>query len=74
MAGEQLDATFAALSDPTRRAILTRLAGGESSVKDLARVVGEVKPRFPEQFIIGKIEELSQKHLLLALSPTEQTQ
>ncbi|MGH7819030.1 MAG: ArsR/SmtB family transcription factor [Candidatus Binatia bacterium] len=31
-----LDATFAALSDPTRRAILARLAGGESSVGELA--------------------------------------
>jgi DNA-binding transcriptional ArsR family regulator len=33
----RLDGTFAALSDPTRRAILSRLADGESSVKDLAR-------------------------------------
>ncbi|MEO8432079.1 MAG: metalloregulator ArsR/SmtB family transcription factor [Acidobacteriota bacterium] len=32
-----LDATFAALSDPTRRAILARLAGSESSVGELAR-------------------------------------
>jgi DNA-binding transcriptional ArsR family regulator len=37
MDSERLDATFAALSDPTRRAILSRLADGESSVKDLAR-------------------------------------
>lgn len=29
--------TFSALADPTRRAILARLASGESSVKDLAR-------------------------------------
>jgi DNA-binding transcriptional ArsR family regulator len=32
----QLDATFAALADPTRRAILSRLAKGEASVLDLA--------------------------------------
>jgi DNA-binding transcriptional ArsR family regulator len=32
-----LDATFAALADPTRRAILARLAGGESSVMELAK-------------------------------------
>src|ERR1700761_479282 len=32
-----LDATFAALADPTRRAILARLALGETSVTDLAR-------------------------------------
>jgi DNA-binding transcriptional ArsR family regulator len=31
-----LDATFAALADPTRRAILARLAKGEASVLDLA--------------------------------------
>src|SRR5579863_1296451 len=33
----QLDMTFAALADPTRRAILKRLASGEQSVNDLAR-------------------------------------
>lgn len=32
----QLDATFAALADPTRRAILARLASGEASVMELA--------------------------------------
>jgi len=32
-----LDTTFSALADPTRRAILTRLARGECSVTDLAR-------------------------------------
>jgi len=32
----QLDAAFAALSDPTRRAIVTRLLAGDCSVSDLA--------------------------------------
>ena len=32
-----LDATFAALADPTRRAILARLASGEASVLELAK-------------------------------------
>lgn len=32
----KLDAAFAALSDPTRRAILTRLARGEATVMELA--------------------------------------
>jgi DNA-binding transcriptional ArsR family regulator len=32
----QLNATFAALADPTRRAILARLASGEASVMELA--------------------------------------
>jgi DNA-binding transcriptional ArsR family regulator len=33
---DTLDATFAALADPTRRAILARLASGEASVTELA--------------------------------------
>ena len=33
---DQLSATFAALADPTRRAILARLAAGECSVTELA--------------------------------------
>lgn len=36
MAPDQLSATFAALADPTRRAILARLATGECSVTELA--------------------------------------
>jgi DNA-binding transcriptional ArsR family regulator len=36
MSPDTLDRTFAALSDPTRREILARLAGGEASVKELA--------------------------------------
>src|SRR5262245_55549639 len=34
---QQLDATFSALADPTRRAILARLASGDASVNDLAK-------------------------------------
>jgi DNA-binding transcriptional ArsR family regulator len=34
--GPQLDAVFAALADPTRRAILARLASGDASVSELA--------------------------------------
>ena len=36
MAVDQLSTTFAALADPTRRAILSRLAEGEASVNELA--------------------------------------
>jgi DNA-binding transcriptional ArsR family regulator len=36
ISSHQLDATFAALADPTRRAILARLASGEASVSELA--------------------------------------
>jgi DNA-binding transcriptional ArsR family regulator len=33
---QQLDATFAALADPTRRAIVARLAAGDATVNELA--------------------------------------
>jgi DNA-binding transcriptional ArsR family regulator len=36
MAVDQLSTTFAALADPTRRAILARLAGGDATVNQLA--------------------------------------
>ena len=36
MSAAELDRTFAALADPTRRAILKRLAAGEATVKELA--------------------------------------
>lgn len=36
MANDQLSLTFAALADPTRRAILARLADGEATVNELA--------------------------------------
>lgn len=34
---DQLNLTFSALADPTRRAILSRLSSGEASVQDLAK-------------------------------------
>lgn len=36
MPADRLTSTFAALADPTRRAILARLAEGEATVKELA--------------------------------------
>jgi DNA-binding transcriptional ArsR family regulator len=39
-----LDATFAALADPTRRAILARLASGETSVSELAEPFAMSQP------------------------------
>ena len=36
MPADRLSVTFAALADPTRRAILARLAGGETTVTELA--------------------------------------
>jgi len=44
MTAAQLDATFAALADPTRRAILARLASGEASVNELAEPFAMSQP------------------------------
>jgi len=41
---QSLNATFAALADPTRRAILRRLASGEASVTDLAQPFAMSQP------------------------------
>ena len=41
---DTLDATFAALADPTRRAILARLASGEASVMELAEPFAMTQP------------------------------
>jgi DNA-binding transcriptional ArsR family regulator len=41
---DPLSATFAALADPTRRAILARLAQGEASVKDLSEPFDMTQP------------------------------
>ena len=41
---QRLDATFAALADPTRRAILARLASGEASVMELAKPFAMSQP------------------------------
>lgn len=44
MAPDRLDATFAALADPTRRAILARLALGEASVAEIAEPFAMSQP------------------------------
>ena len=44
LAPDRLDATFAALADPTRRAILARLASGEASVTELAEPFAMSQP------------------------------
>jgi DNA-binding transcriptional ArsR family regulator len=44
MNSQHLDATFAALADPTRRAILARLTSGEASVIELAKPFAMTQP------------------------------
>ena len=41
---QRLDATFAALADPTRREILARLAAGEASVLEIAKPFAMSQP------------------------------
>src|SRR3954470_3573740 len=47
-----LDATFAALADPTRRAILARLASGEASVAELARPFSMSQPAISKHLMV----------------------
>ncbi|NKI70083.1 metalloregulator ArsR/SmtB family transcription factor [Collimonas pratensis] len=44
MSPDQLDLAFAALADPTRRAILSRLASGEATVTELAEPFDMTQP------------------------------
>src|SRR5881409_2302760 len=50
LARDRLDATFAALADPTRRAILARLASGQASVTELARPFAMSQPAISKHF------------------------
>ena len=45
-ASDALDAVFRALADPTRRAVLARLSGGQASVGELARDHALALPTF----------------------------
>src|ERR1700751_156812 len=52
---DQLSNTFAALADPTRRAILARLALGETSVTELAEPFGMSMPAVTKHLrVLGK--------------------
>lgn len=44
LASDRLDATFIALADPTRRAIIARLASGDASVMELAEPFAMSQP------------------------------
>jgi DNA-binding transcriptional ArsR family regulator len=51
-ASDRLDATFAALADPTRRAILARLATGEASVTELAEPFAISQPAISKHLMV----------------------
>jgi DNA-binding transcriptional ArsR family regulator len=55
---QRLDATFAALADPTRRAILARLALGEASVAELAEPFDISQPAISKHLKILERAEL----------------
>jgi DNA-binding transcriptional ArsR family regulator len=58
MAPDRLDATFAALADPTRRAILARLASGEASVTELAQPFAMSQPAISKHLKVGTFQRL----------------
>jgi DNA-binding transcriptional ArsR family regulator len=55
---ERLDATFAALADPTRRAILARLALGEASVAELAEPFAVTQPAISKHLKVLEVAGL----------------
>ena len=68
----RLDATFAALSDPTRRAILARLAQGDASVTELAEPFAMSQPAISKHLKVlegaglitrGRTAQLRPSHL-----------
>ncbi|MDQ3957359.1 MAG: metalloregulator ArsR/SmtB family transcription factor [Actinomycetota bacterium] len=54
MQGQALDATFAALADPTRRAILERLASGEQTVSALTEPFDVSQPAITKHLRVLK--------------------
>jgi DNA-binding transcriptional ArsR family regulator len=56
---ETLDRTFSALSDPTRRDILERLASGRASISELARPIGISLPG-----VMKHVRVLEEAHLV----------
>ena len=59
---ELLDATFSALSDPTRRAILARLAQGEAQVTELAKPFGMSLPAVSKHLKVLEKARLITRH------------
>ncbi|MGJ4789816.1 ArsR/SmtB family transcription factor [Leptospira koniambonensis] len=75
----RLDATFAALSDPTRRAILARLANGEVSVMDLAKPFSMSQPAISKHLkvleragLISGIKDAQKRLRKLEAKPLEE--
>jgi DNA-binding transcriptional ArsR family regulator len=74
-----LDATFAALADPTRRAILARLASGEASVTELAKPFAMTQPAISKHLkvlerarLISRRRDRQRRPCRLEAKPLEQ--
>ncbi len=72
---QSLDSTFFALSDPTRRAILARLAQGEATVNELAEPFAMSQPAVSRHLkvlegagLIGRRAEGTKRHCRLQKS------
>ena len=59
---DRLDAAFAALADPTRRAIIARLAGGEASVTELAEPFAMTQPAVSKHLKVLERAGLISRH------------
>jgi DNA-binding transcriptional ArsR family regulator len=59
---DELDATFAALADPTRRAILARLAGGDATVTELAAPFAMSQPAVSKHLRVLERAGLVSRH------------
>ncbi|MBP6716336.1 MAG: winged helix-turn-helix transcriptional regulator [Acidobacteria bacterium] len=76
MATDHLSATFAALADPTRRAILARLATGECSISQLAEPFDMTLPAVSKHLrvleragLIGRRREAQWHHCRVEAAP-----
>ncbi len=79
MPTDQLSATFSALADPTRRAMLSRLIQGEASVQDLAKPFDMSLPAISKHLKVleksGLIERRSEaqwRHCSLQAKPLKE--
>jgi DNA-binding transcriptional ArsR family regulator len=79
MPADQLSATFAALADPTRRAILSRLLSGECSVTDLAQPFAMTMPAVSKHLrvleragLIAQRREAQWRHCRIEVGPLKE--
>jgi DNA-binding transcriptional ArsR family regulator len=79
MLADPLSATFAALADPTRRAILSRLLSGECSVTDLAKPFDMTMPAVSKHLrvleragLIARRREAQWRHCRIEASPLKE--